>query len=47
MLLSHSAGLIRDGSGANSFSTAAPFLRAGEPPPDLEGPLAVESEYAL
>lgn len=42
-LLSHSAGLIRDGSGAEQFLDRRSFLRAGELIADLKGPLAIES----
>jgi CubicO group peptidase (beta-lactamase class C family) len=41
-LLSHSAGLIRDGSGAEQFLDRRPFLRADELIANLREPLAIE-----
>jgi CubicO group peptidase (beta-lactamase class C family) len=41
-LLSHSAGLIRDGSGAGQFLDRRPFLSARELMADLQAPLAIE-----
>jgi CubicO group peptidase (beta-lactamase class C family) len=41
-LLSHSAGLIRDGRGAEQFQGRRSFLSAGELITDLKGPQAIE-----
>src|SRR6201991_5024650 len=41
-ILSHSAGLVRDGSAAGQFSDARPFLSTEELTADLQSPPAIE-----